>query len=495
MGLQPTISSLENAKKSYPKSLRNGEWPALSLLRLKQHAIHLHHQGCIDEAVDAYRQCLKMSPKDVGLWGNLGAALRKQKHFQSAVNCYRRALELEPKNNDALCNLANALKDLHRFDEALSIHKKLIKARPNNVQALMNYAALLRETGDFERALALLDRAQSMEPNNAGIEWERSQQLLYLGQYKKGWRAFEARWQTGDLPVIDYGVPQWHGQSLQGKRILLHAEQGYGDTIFAARFIKLIKQQGAYVIFQCKLELHRLFQHIDADELIKPQDLKSDKPEAFKWPSIDYHCPLMSLMAPLAIEPATIPPPSLLHVPDDSRIKFKFISRQSSACLNVGIVWSGSITFANNTNRAVSVDKFLPFAEIPGVRLYSLQKGPEQAQLQHTRADCVITSLGPMCKDFADTAAAISELDVIVMTDSSVAHLAASMGKPVINLLQKIPYWLYNLAPQSTPWYPKMTLIKQHKAGEWASVFERAAQQLIAMKKAKLKNQCKDYSI
>lgn len=482
MGLQQSIQSLDSNRSNYQHLATCIDSDPQSLERWRFRSIRLHQQGYIREAIECYQEYLRIVPDDVGLWSNLGAAMRSKKCFQSAINCYRRALEIQPKNIYALSNLANALKDLHRYEEALKIHNELLKENPDSVQILINYAVALRETGDFVQALALLDRAKVLDPKNAGIEWERSQQLLYLNRYKEGWVAFESRWKTGQLPIVDYGVPQWHGESLDGKSILLHAEQGYGDTILAARFIKQVKQKSAYVIFECKPELHRVFKDIGADILVVPNEFISDNSGRFKSTPIDYHCPLMSLMAPLGIEPATIPPPALLYIPCDSRKKFQFIGLQSSAYLKVGIVWSGSNTFANNTQRSVLIDEFLPLLEIPGMRFYSLQKGPEQEQLQRTGADSVITPLGSRLSDFADTAAAIKELDVVVMTDSSVAHLAASLGKPIINLLQKTPYWLYSLASDTTPWYSSMTLIKQREAGEWNYVFEAAKNLLMSMR-------------
>lgn len=452
----------------------------LSVKKLRQKAIHCHQQGDYNRAVHLYQASLKIAPQDIALWSNLGAALRKLKHYQSAVNCYRRALEAKPNDSSALGNLANVLKDLHRLDEAIAIHQDLLKQNPDNVSTLMNYAAALREAGEHEQGLTLLNHAKTIEPGNAGVEWERSQHLLYLGRYSEGWQAYEARWRTGDLPITNYGVPQWQGEPLTGKRILLHTEQGYGDTLLATRFIQQVKQKGATVLLRCKPELHRLFMSLGADELLNSTEKLNTALEG-----LDYHCPLMSLMGALATTPETIPPPSELFIPAAAKAAFSFVGQQTQHHLKVGIVWSGSVTFANNANRAVSIDHFLPLAEIPGIRLYSLQKGPCEKELYEANAHCIIEPLGSICRDFADTAAAISELDVIVMTDSSVAHLAASLDKPVINLLQKVPYWLYALEEETTPWYPSMTLIKQKHTGEWGAVFKQAKEKLITMRDIK----------
>jgi len=473
------------------KKIEAVEKPAtqkVSLDQLRQQAIAAHNRGDWAAAIKGYQIYLQFKPATAAVWTNLGAALRKLKHYQSAVNCYRRALELAPDDLTAKGNLANALKDLHRLDEAIALHQEVTAAKPNDVQALMNYACALREQGDFETALEQLNRAQTLDPQNAGVEWERAQNLLYLGRYSEGWQAFEARWRTGELPVNHQQYPQWRGEDITGKHILLHSEQGYGDTILAARYVRLVKDRVGHagtVTLQCKPELHRLFKSIGADQLIAPDQSPQQ--------SVDLHCPLMSLMGCFNTQPDTIPPPAQLHIPDEARKKFAFLESHPSPRtlkglnergkdkgypLKVGIVWSGSITFANNDNRAVSLKQFLPLAEIPNVRLYSLQKGPRLDELKDNYAQSFIQDIGSLCDDFADTAAAIEQLDVVVMTDSSVAHLAGSLNKPVINLLQNVPYWLYALDESRTPWYPSMSLLKQAQSRDWETVFQQAIKQL-----------------
>lgn len=441
----------------------------LSLPQLRQLAIEHQRKGNTDQAIQLYRAILQINSADVGMWSNLGAALRKQKHYQSAVNCYRRALEIKPDDIVTLGNLANALKDLHRLDESIAIHQKLVERKPNDIQSLMNYACALRENGQFEQALHQLDHAQSIEPDNAGIEWERAQNLLYLGRYTEGWKAYEARWQTDDLQLPDLDCPQWRGENIEGKHILLHAEQGYGDTILAARYVRLVKERvgsAGKVTLQCKSELHRLFQTIGADQLITPQQIPTH---------IDLHCPLMSLMGCFDTQPDTIPPPAQLFIPEEAKQKFAYLKDQHPNKTKIGIVWSGSITFKNNDNRALPLSAFLPLAENPNVRLYSLQKGLRFGELKENGAESYIEDIGSRCDDFADTAAAIENLDLIVMTDSSVAHLAGSLNKPVINLIETVPYWLYALEKSATPWYSSMRLIERDDAGAWC---QAVAQQI-----------------
>jgi len=179
----------------------------------------------------------------------------------------------------------------------------------------------------------------------------------------------------------------------------------------------------------------------------------------------------MSLMGLLEMNNDNCQHPTKINIPNESKEKFAFMNKKDQGYKKIGIVWSGSLTFANNHNRATGINSFLSLGELPGVRLFSLQKGPTQKQLYQSGAISYIQDLGSMCTDFADTAAVIDNLDAIVMTDSSVAHLAGSMGKPIYNLLNHVPYWLYQLDNEYSSWYP-MRLIKQKAHNDWEGVFE-----------------------
>lgn len=461
-GLQTqTSNDVRSPQQELPKTTVGKVSPR----QLRELGIRLQKADQLDKAIGIYKAYLYACPHDAAIWSNLGAALRKQRRFDLAISCYHRGLEASPEDLALRSNLANALKNLHRLDESIKLHQQVIAEKPDDTQALMNYACALRNAGRFEEALQQLDRAQGLEPDNAGVEWERAQNLLYLGRYEQAWPAYEARWRTGELPVREFPCPQWQGEKLENQTILVHAEQGYGDTILAARFIPLLKEQGATVILQCKPELHRLFAGLGADQLISP----SATP-----PTTDYHCPIMSLMGPLNIRTHNIPPPAKLNVPQEARAKFTRLHESESDALKVGIVWSGSVTFANNANRSINVEQLIPLSHIPRVRLYSFQKGPRARELYDSGADCIIRDLDKQLDDFADTAAALECMDLIVMTDSSVAHLAASMGKPVINLIEKVPYWLYRGEEETSPWYPSMILVRQQEPGQWDRVIERA---------------------
>jgi ADP-heptose:LPS heptosyltransferase len=253
---------------------------------------------------------------------------------------------------------------------------------------------------------------------------------------------------------------------IKDKKILLIAEQGYGDTILAARFIPRIRALGVtHLAFECKPELQPIFSQLPIDEYFAPQQAEYEKSH------FDYYCPLMSLMGVLAVDLTNIPLPVAISIPDAAREKFHFIKSQYAGKLKIGIVWSGSLTFKDNDKRACSLESFLQLTELPNIQLFSLQKGEREKDIDRLHANPLVINLGDKLATFGDTAAAVDAMDLIVMTDSSVAHLAGSLGKPIMNLQQYKPYWLYYPESETTPWYPSMRIIRQQNPGDWDGVF------------------------
>lgn len=450
--------------------------------QLFQRAAALHRQGKIDLAIVAYRKILQMAPDHAGVWGNLGVALRTKGDFQAAVVAYKRALEIVPGDPGITGNLGNALKDMDRLDEALAAHEAAAAAQPDDFNIRYNYGIALREAALYDRSLVELEAAIALKPDAAHPQWDRAIALLHLGRFQEGWEAYETRWQTGDLPQRPADVPRWQGEIFEGKRLLIFAEQGFGDSILTSRFIPLVKAragEGAgagQVILECKTPLQDLFSDIEGiDRMVEPGEAAGE---------YDLELPIMSLPGIFAATDEDLPPPPGLHIPDYARQKAQVLLRRDER-FKVGIVWSGSVTFKGNRKRAVGVERFLPFAEVPGVDLYSLQKGPRSEDLEIAGAGSVVTAIGEQLDSFAETAAVIEALDLIIMTDSSVAHLAGSLGRPVWNLLNKATYWLYRGQGETTPWYPSMRLYRQSDAGNWDPVFDQIRKDLEAAVAAK----------
>ena len=447
--------------------LKKEEKPRAKTDPVFKKAVALYEQGRIDEACEGYRECLRDNPDHASAWLNLGMVLRQQGHSAAALVCSKRALEVSPNNTAYLMNYGNCLSELGRKDESLAAHAAAASARPDDFLIRRNYAVALREFGEFGSALLHFTAAQRLRPRDISLEWEIALTYLYMGRFKEGWPAFEIRWKLPQMKERDYHAPRWRGEDLRGKTILIHEEQGFGDSILCSRYIPMVSARGGRVILECKKTLHRLFSSLPGvDRIVEPNHALTD---------LDYYIPMMSLPGVFGTDLDSMPPPPALYVPPSAPPAVERLLNLGQDRFRIGIVWSGSVTFANNQKRAVEAERFLALAGIPGVQLYSLQKGPRENDLPGCGAAGLVHELGPHLNDFADTSATLKKLDLVIMTDSSVAHLAGSLGVPVWNLLSYRPYWLYLSERADCPWYPSMHLFRQPEPGDWDAVFKKAA--------------------
>jgi hypothetical protein len=433
-------------------------------------AANLLEQGQPEKAAHIYKKLLRAAPDNAACWLNLGMTLRQMGHLNASLVCSKRALELSPGKPAYLTNYGNCFASLDRKDESLQAHASAAKAHPDDFLIRKNYAIALRDFGHYEAALVHFNAACSMKPDDINLQWDRALTYLYMGQFKKGWEAFEIRWQLGKLKKRALNAPKWQGEDLKGKTILIYEEQGFGDTILCSRYLPMVAARGGQIIFECKRNLHRLFQSIPGvEKIVEPSQFEGH---------VDYHIPMMSLPGIFETDLQSIPPAANLHVAPSLPAEIEKLLSFGKGRFKVGIVWSGSVTFGQNSKRAASIERFLALAGIPGVQLYSLQKGPCEKDLAACGADGLILELGPHLNDFADTAGVLKELDLVIMTDSSVAHLAGSLGVPVWNLLGSRPYWLYLSEREDSPWYPSMRLFRQPEPGDWDNVFKTVATEL-----------------
>jgi tetratricopeptide (TPR) repeat protein len=479
---------------------RPEDFGALHLLGM----LHFQRQRMV-EALRFLAAALRVNAGSPDAMSNLGLALHATGRYDEAISNFRGALQLAPDHPEILYNLANAHLELGQLAEALSSYDAVLAGAPGHVGALVNRGNTLLRLNDPVNAMANYDTALTAMPGHPQILTNRGHALrrldrpaealadfnaamtaapefpeahfeagmthLTLGDFDAGWKEYEWRWKTGTFVRQRRALPAplWLGnEPVGGRSILLHAEQGFGDTIQFVRYAPLLAGRGARVICEVQPELLPLLSGLaDAFLVAAGQPL----------PAFDLHCPLLSL--PLAFRtqlesiPAAVP---YLAAPAE-RIAYWAV-RLPQAGPRAGFVWSGSPSHKNDSNRSIALARLAPLFDDPPVRCFSLQTELRGADREVLRGLPSLVHLGDELRDFADTAAIVASLDVVVTVDTAVAHLAGALGKPVVILL---PYaadfrWMRDRA--DTPWYPTAKLVRQPAFGDWDSVIVRLHDEL-----------------
>jgi tetratricopeptide (TPR) repeat protein len=490
----------------------------------------LHAQGRLDEALATYEAALRARPDFADALSNSAVVLRALGRLPEALAAYDKALALRPDFHDAAVNRSVALAGLGRFDEALEGCLRVLAAKPDHVLALNgagsaafslgrhaaardyyrqalgvqpdfadghnNLGTVERELGDRAAAAACFGRAIELRPSFAEPYYNRAivaldglatdsamrdfdaclardpahmaagrgkaMLHLLLGDFKTGWPIYESRWRDPAIAhsLRDLGVPRWTGAAdIQGKRILLYAEQGFGDTLQFARYAPLVEALGAKVVLEVQPALKRVLDGRVAT-IARGETL----------PAIDFECPLLSVPLALGTDLGSIPSlPAALRV-DGQRAAAWNKRLGAKRGLRVGFVASGSTTHKNDANRSVPMARFGTLIA-PGRQLVCLQKDLRDSDKAWLDAHKDVSFFGPELGDFADTAALVAGLDLVVSVDTSIAHLAASVGKPTFVLLPFSPDWRWLLTRADSPWYPTMRLFRQPRVGDWDSAF------------------------
>jgi tetratricopeptide (TPR) repeat protein len=430
-----------------------------------------------EEALTSYNRAIVLKPDHADAFNNRGAALLDLKRPEEALASYDEAIGLKPDHADAYNNRGNALRELKRPEEALASHDKAIALKPYFAEAHYNRGIALMELKRSEEALAGYDKAIALKPDYADAHWNQSLCFLLLGRFEQGWRQHEWRKRLKEpLGVRSYSQPLWLGQeNLAGKTLFIYWEQGLGDTIQFCRYAKLAEARGAKVILSVQQPLIELLKHSSSTiQVIGPNDVPTD---------FDYHCPLLSL--PLAFKttlsniPATIP--YLKSNVEKSLFWKEYLGEKNKP--RVGLVWSGGFRpnqtepWNFNSRRDIPLSKFAALKD-SDVEFYSLQKGqPAESELagllRRNWDGPHIIDFTSLLHNFSDTAALVKNLDLIISVDTSTAHLAGALSKPVWILNRFDTCWRWLLERADSPWYPTVKLYRQEKAGHWDDVVQR----------------------
>ena len=420
-----------------------------------------------DEALASFDRALALQPDLVEAHANRGMALHALGRFDDALASLDRALALSPDYAVALYNRGATLHALARYEEALASYDRAIAVKPDYAAAHSNRGASLYEMRRFDEALASYDRALIADPDFPDAHWNEASLRLLTGDFARGWAEYEWRWTYERLAPAkrNFTQPLWRGaEDVAGRTVLLYSEQGFGDTIQFSRYAALVAARGARVVLEVESQVQRLMQTLagPAEVLAKGGPL----------PDFDLHCPLLSLPLAFGTALATIPaatpylsaPAALAaawheRLPDDGRRK-------------IGLCWSGNPVHLRDRNRSMSVDALLPLLEADATFVV-VQKDirPADAAVLVSRPD--VRRFDEALGDFADTAAFIAQLDLVITVDTSIAHLAGALGKPVWVLLPRIPDWRWLLDRDTSPWYPTARLFRQDDSAAWPGVVAR----------------------
>ncbi len=430
--------------------------------------------GKPEKAEPAFRQAARLKPKSWDFRNNLGVALCRQDRLEEAAAAYREALAQRPDFGEAHTNLGHVLRLLGRLDEALQHCEQACKLRPNSADAQNNRGLVHRALGGPQIALTCFERALEINPEHAEARLNRALTWLVLGEFSRGWPEYECRWRANKLPERSFAIPRWDGSALAGRRILIHAEQGLGDCLQFIRFAQLIAQRGGRAVVEVPRELISLLSDCAGiDQLVA-----RGKP----LPECAVHCPLLSLPLLLQTRLDTIPAP-VPYLTANSRRVAKWKTRLGALSgLKVGLAWQGNPSHPADRQRSLALVHFAELARVPGVQLVSLQRGPGSDQVARFKDVLPLHEFPDLDGDgnaFMDTAAVMMRLDLVITSDTAIAHLGGALGRPVWVVLPYAADWRWLIGRDDSPWYPSMRLFRQDRPGDWSGVMQRLAVALV----------------
>ncbi|HVI52946.1 MAG TPA: tetratricopeptide repeat-containing glycosyltransferase family protein [Candidatus Sulfotelmatobacter sp.] len=476
------------------------------------HQARRHHlAGELADAKRLYMLLCQMLPSAVEVHNELGRVLQEMRLPVEASECFRHATELQPQDPVSAFNLGNALTDARRYDEAFAAYQRAIALKPDFVQALNNFGNALMLPFHFEDAEATLRRAIAIQPDHAlahvnladslwaqgrrgeamdmydravelapdmpELRLHRAIALMQQGRLREGFAEHEWRWRANShIPMQRILLPRWNGEPLTGKTILLHGEQGFGDDLQFIRFLPRVAALADRVILRVEPSLVRILSSIDGvGEVI---DSKAPVPLA------DYACSLLSLPYALGVEMVDIPAQTPYLRPNPADVEAWRRKLEECPGLKVGIAWAGaprpgaSEAMLLDSRRSFDLETYAPLAGIPGISLISLQLGPRAAQALIPPKGMTLFDMTGDIADFADTAALVANLDLVISVDTSVVHVAGAVAKPVWVLSRYDGCWRWFLDREDSPWYPTARIFRQTRRGNWSETVAQVAGQL-----------------
>lgn len=425
-----------------------------------------------DEAIPYFDLCAKLEPNRAHTFQTRGLCHSKKQRFEQAISDYERALKLEPDHGDTIYNLGHALLNCRRYDDASRYFDRALELDPDREPFLLNKGFAAAERHAFADALAAYSRALANNPNCVIARSNLSMLNLLVGNFAEGWAGREARWEANPSMIRrDLTQPLWLGQqSIADRTILLHSDEGFGDAIQFSRYVPMVAARGARIILEVEKPAYPLLRGMPGVS----QSLSRGSP----LPEFDYHCPLTSLPLAFQTRLETIPGPvsCLPSIPQALRDQWESWLGPRDR-LRVGLVWSGRATHVNDHNRSTTLQTLLPILDLDATFI-SLQKDPRQQDRITLGERAGVMDANEHLTDFLATAALVSCLDLVITVDTSVAHLAGTLGCPVWIMLPFTPDYRWLLDRDDSPWYPTARLFRQTATRDYAPVVERIKSEL-----------------
>jgi tetratricopeptide (TPR) repeat protein len=435
-----------------------------------------YESGGFEEALPWFNRCAELRPDDIQALHMRATTLRGLKRFEECLADNMQLHKLDPAQPLHCNNIGDALLWLGRREEALKWFNKALELQPDDVDALLNKAVWFRQHHRFKESAEIYERLRLLHPNNAKFERDLAYVHLLMGNFEAGWSGREARWKVPGLPIIypNFSQPMWLGdEDIAGKTVLIYADEGLGDAIQFARYVPMVAARGARVILVLQDALHPLFSGMLGVQECRTYS-SSSPPPAF-----DMYCPMGSLPLAFGTRLESVPRATYLPPISSERVQAWETRLSHRDRLRVGLVWSGSPKHGNDRDRSIPLRTMARLFDV-GATFLSLQKDlrPDDEAFLSERTD--IVDMTTDLTAFAETAALISCLDLVITVDTSVAHLAATLGRPTWVLLPYLPDWRWLLDRDDSPWYPTVRLFRQNATREYASVLDRVRAELLA---------------
>ena len=426
--------------------------------------------GKNNDAIKKFRKTISLNPNHYMAHNNLGVAMHNIKLFQEAMESFNNSLSIKPDYPAPYLSMGNTLREMNQTDAAATSFQKAIALDFEFFEAHNNLANALMDLGLYEGALVSYNNAKKIKPENTGVRKNIGMINLLLGNFEIGWSEYSSRQFEDDLGIAsqDYSQPKWNGENLNSKTIFVCTEQGLGDTIQFIRYLDLLKAQCKQIILNAPSPLVPVLEDLNSIDVLLTNDAIT--------PDFDYHISLMELPRLFSTTLDTIPMPSAYLAAKKNLVKIWEKRLGPRKEFRIGLVWAGSATHQNDHNRSIDPDLLKPLTELSGISVYSLlvgRKGEATAVFGKN-----IYDFTGCLTNFAETAAAIENMDLVISVDTSVAHLAGALGKPVWVLLPFNPDWRWLLKRTDSPWYSSMKLFRQTKRQDWKGVIEQVIGEL-----------------